>query len=146
MPIAVNLSARYMACGLAFFEGEEKNRVIFYHKALSLREDLGIVSENGNFCSWDSEEDNEINGEGQFVELQRSVFANLLVFIALFNRRLPLNSEARIPYHYPPSELTIMNHLLSNAVNIEFPDNDFNENLANIIQRREYFSQFFLGA
>lgn len=78
-----------------FFKKEETCLL----KAISLRNDLGIVKADGGLCTWNKEDDEEIytTKNGHYETMISNLSYKLLLFISQFNKELPLNSRNRLP-------------------------------------------------
>lgn len=78
-----------------FFQEEESCLL----KAISLRNDLGIVKADGGLCTWNKEDDEEIytTKNGHYAAMIRDLSYELISFIAGFNEELPSNSRNRLP-------------------------------------------------
>lgn len=108
LPIPQKYDRKHDAFLRLFFLSDKE--FISFIKTRSLRENLGIVGTDGNFCKWDAEEDFETPTEGHFRELYRLKLTSFAESVMEFNNSFRQYND-QIPYHNPLSESTIKEHI-----------------------------------
>ena len=96
------------------------------YKSLNMKNDHGLVSEDGSLLRYDIKIDNESDKKpGLYCKMTELAAFRLLSMIQELQGELP--EENQIPYHTPSSSTTIIQHLKMHKEQIGFSDEDLND-------------------